>query len=945
MKKSFKVFALSLVAVSTLFACSKEMDVLNDKPVVEGNKTILTIKATNPESVATKTTMSGTTPSWLAGDQITVIYKNTSDAVATAESTPLAGAITTATFDATLVDANTSINGYAVYPANDLAQTLSVAKIPIAAEQHPTGTAFDGASDIMVSEAFTPAGTVSTRFARLGAILRVKVSNATLNDEKILSLSVTAENELVGNANVNLSDASLSGLTGGSSTVTATYEPANQFTVGAAEKYVYLIVYPQELTAGSTLTISGETENTTFSRDITLPNKIVLNPGHIVPLNVTLASYTPKDKVFLDARFDDNHGTGGNDGNWSGTIASNDIVLPAGWPDPTNGKGADRCVKFGTGSAGGSLTTEAISVPSAYSSIKLHFKAGAWDGSKEGTSLSISSTEPSKIKDNLDNDVSTVTLVKGEWTEYDYIIKNITGDVAITFSTSGGNKRFFLDDVIVYYGASVPKKGTGLAYAVTDVAKTYGDTGFTNELTNPNSLAVSYSSSDTGVATVNSSTGAVTIVKAGTTRISATFAGNEDYTAGSAYYDLTVSKASTGLAYAVETVTKNVGDANFTNLLTNPHSLSVSYASTDDNVAEVNASTGEVTIKASGSTLISASFAENDCYLEGEAFYELTVKKAIKTMAFAYSSVDVDKDDSVILPSLTILDSEDNDISGEVTVVYTSSNDVIAEEDSGEVLGYKPGHVTLTASITGDAVYNDKSTSIDVFVLGDLAAPTGVTLTTLNQAALAASWTAAVGAESYSWELINTSTSAVAKSGTTTETSLDIDYSADNVPAGTYKLSVVSTLSSSHAGINNSAAGESGTKTVTSSVTISIDLDSSLGLSSGTAFTSTSSTPITLTGNKGSNSNGPKYYSSGDAVRFYGGNTLSVSTTIGTIKTIVVTYGSKTNAIKSASVGSLGSYDSGEKTQTWTGSAASVTLTFNGSSGNDQIKQVSVTYE
>ena len=943
MKKSFKVFALSLVAVSALFACSKEMDVINDKPVVEGNKTILTIKATNPESVATKTTMSGTTPSWLAGDQITVIYKNTSNAVATAESTPLAGAITTATFDATLVDANTSINGYAVYPANDLAQTLSVAKIPIAAEQHPTGTAFDGASDIMVSQAFTPAGTVSTKFARLGAILRVKINNATLSDEKILSLSVTGANNLVGDASVDLSDATLTGLANGSTTVTATYESANQFTVGAADKYVYLVVYPQELAAGSTLTINGETENTTFSRDIVLSEKIILNPGHIVPLNVTISSFTPKDKVFIEARFDDNDGSGGNDGNWSGSIASNDIQLPNSDWSQTNGKGADKCVKFGTGSAGGSLVTEDITIPAVYSSIKLHFKAGAWNGSKEGTSLSISSTN-SDIKDDSDVDVSSVTTVKGAWTSYDYYIKNITGDVAITFSTASGNNRFFLDDIIVYYGASVPKKENGLAYAVTAVAKTYGDANFTNELTNPNGLTVSYGSSDTGVATINSSTGEVTIVKPGTTRITASFAGDSDYASGSVYYDLTVSKAAAGLAYANDDIKKNIGDAKFTNSLTNPHSLSVSYASTDEDVATVD-SDGEVTIVDGGSTIISATFAENDYYLEGEAIYYLTVKKAIKTMVFASSSIDVDEGDTESLPGLTIEDSADNDISGDVSVVYTSSNDVIAEEDSGSILGYSPGHVTLTASITGDAVYEDKSTTLDVYVLGTLPAPTGVTLTTLNKAALVASWTAALGAESYSWELINTSTSAVAKSGTTSDTSLDIDYSADNVPAGTYKLSVVSTLSSSHAGISDSSAGESGTKTVTSQITISIALDSTLGLSNGVAFDSASSTPITLTGAKGSNSNAPKYYTSGDAVRFYGGNTMGVSTSTGTIKTIVVTYGSKTNAISTASTGTVGSYSSSENTQTWTGSATSVTLTFGGSSGNDQIKQVSVTYE
>ncbi|MBO4719141.1 MAG: Ig-like domain-containing protein [Prevotella sp.] len=482
-------------------------------------------------------------------------------------------------------------------------------------------------------------------------------------------------------------------------------------------------------------------------------------------------------------------------------------------------------MKFGTGSVAGSLTSAEFAIPSVYSTVKLHFKAAAWNGSSELTTLSISA-DNADIKDGEDEAVTSVTTAKGEWTTYDYFIKNVKGDVTLTFSAPNAtNNRFFLDDVLVYYGVNLPKVDAELSFAVTEVAKSYGDASFTNALTNPHGVTVSYTSSDTSVATVNSSTGEVTIVKPGTTRITASFAGEGDYNSGSAYYDLTVSKAETGLAYAVTSVSKSLSDANFTNTLTNPHSLSVSYSSSNTGVATVNASTGEVSIVAGGSTTITASFTTNDYYLAGEASYTLTVKKAIKTMAFASASVDVDKDDSVALPILTIEDINDDDISGSVTVTYSSSNTSIAEEDSGEVLGYAAGHVTLTASITGNAEYEDKSTTLDVFVLGTLAAPTGVTLTTLNKESLVASWTTALGAESYSWGLVNTSTSEVAKSGTTVGTSLELDYSASNIPVGTYKLSVVSTLSSPHAGVNNSSAGESVAKTVTNDSYLTINFE------------------------------------------------------------------------------------------------------------------------
>ena len=84
---------------------------------------------------------------------------------------------------------------------------------------------------------------------------------------------------------------------------------------------------------------------------------------------------------------------------------------------------------------------------------------------------------------------------------------------------------------------------TGLAYGTSTVNKTYGDASFTNTLTNSNSLSVTYSSDDTNVATVNESTGAVTIVGAGSTTIRASWAGNSTYCEDEVSYTLNVKPA------------------------------------------------------------------------------------------------------------------------------------------------------------------------------------------------------------------------------------------------------------------------------------------------------------------------------------------------------------------------------------------------------------------
>ncbi len=94
---------------------------------------------------------------------------------------------------------------------------------------------------------------------------------------------------------------------------------------------------------------------------------------------------------------------------------------------------------------------------------------------------------------------------------------------------------------------------------------------------------------------------------------------------------------------------------------------------------------------------------------------------------------------------------------------------------------------------------------------------------------------------------------------------------------------------------------------------------------------------VTATFDKGTNNNAPKYYTSGNAIRVYGGGTVTVSSTIGNITKIVIVFGGTdgTNAITA---------DSGTFTEdTWTGDAASVVFTVGGTSGNRRFAAINVT--
>jgi len=170
---------------------------------------------------------------------------------------------------------------------------------------------------------------------------------------------------------------------------------------------------------------------------------------------------TPTGDYLFYESFNKCESIGGNDGSWNGNGVANGTFKPDnnGWTacsDASGEKayGADQCAKFGTGSIAGSATTPAFSVNGTGT---LTFKAGAWDATKDGTTLNLSVTGGTIDK-------SSVTMTKGAWGNYTATI-TATGSVKVTFSTNKG--RFFLDEVLV-----VDPNATGItttnSEAVTD---------------------------------------------------------------------------------------------------------------------------------------------------------------------------------------------------------------------------------------------------------------------------------------------------------------------------------------------------------------------------------------------------------------------------------------------------------------------------------------------
>lgn len=105
--------------------------------------------------------------------------------------------------------------------------------------------------------------------------------------------------------------------------------------------------------------------------------------------------------------------------------------------------------------------------------------------------------------------------------------------------------------------------------------------------------------------------------------------------------------------------------------------------------------------------------------------------------------------------------------------------------------------------------------------------------------------------------------------------------------------------------------------------------------------TSVSNDIVTITFDKGTNSNPPKYYTSGTAIRVYGGNTVTISAEGKTISKIEITYGGSdgTNGI----IANVGTF-SGNVWEAGDVATNAVVLTIDGTKGNRRFVSITVTY-
>ncbi|KRT13706.1 hypothetical protein ASU31_23220 [Pedobacter ginsenosidimutans] len=229
------------------------------------------------------------------------------------------------------------------------------------------------------------------------------------------------------------------------------------------------------------------------------------------------------------------------------------------------------------------------------------------------------------------------------------------------------------------------------------------DVDFDPAATATSGLPVTYTSSDLSVATIVD--GKIHIVAAGTSNITASQAGNTDYTAAQPISRALTVKNLQTISFPV-IASKVTGDTDFDAGATASSGLTVSYNSSAPNVATVV--DGQLHILTAGTTTITASQAGNAQYLAATPVSQVLTVKNVQTINFAAIAPKVLGDADFTLAASA---------SSGMPVNFSSSDERVATVINGVARILKAGTTTFTASQPGNETYNSASVTQNLTIL------------------------------------------------------------------------------------------------------------------------------------------------------------------------------------------------------------------------------------
>ena len=203
--------------------------------------------------------------------------------------------------------------------------------------------------------------------------------------------------------------------------------------------------------------------------------------------------------------------------------------------------------------------------------------------------------------------------------------------------------------------------------------------------------SITYSVNDGEAVTVEGTSATVTINTHTTIKATATndYGPSEEVTA-----EYTINQESSALSYYPTEYIITIGDDFTAPEVNKPadYNGTITYSSDNTDVAEVNATTGEVSIKAVGVANITASGTETEHYAAATTSYKITVNKKTSAVSFAEAVVEITYGDNYNKQAATT-----EGVSG--NLIYTSSKETVVKFHGNNVIDVLgPGTVTITAT-------------------------------------------------------------------------------------------------------------------------------------------------------------------------------------------------------------------------------------------------------
>ena len=325
-----------------------------------------------------------------------------------------------------------------------------------------------------------------------------------------------------------------------------------------------------------------------------------------------------------------------------------------------------------------------------------------------------------------------------------WLRNNGTYGFACYASSTGG-------ELSLYKKVASSKEPAGLSYSTSKYSTTFGASFPTPSLTNPNSLSVTYSSSDATIADVNSTTGAVTIKsKMGNATITASTEGNDDYEAGSASYKIYVYEHDGTAANKAFTVTeandfiKNTLYADeetkyYVSGIVSQTNSTISSGKNTYYISDNGTKTNQLQVF-QGKDLENANFTTSTLVKWGEnviVYGPLLLynnKNEINTGNYLYSitrktapnlTVHADINNFEVTQEIPVSDLYSTVSEGNVTIV--SDNEEVSNIISNKLVALKPGtaKITVTVAFNNSHAGEEKSFNVTVTVK-DPVAPAGL---------------------------------------------------------------------------------------------------------------------------------------------------------------------------------------------------------------------------